>query len=371
MKYFEAGVNRRNHRTESIRIVNKKIPDIGRLEQLPKWMNLIPMVLQWTALSLRYRSASLPSSANPRITSGGMVGEGKLEYFDIMGSLAFAATAPFTSVYVKGNDILHRALQAMNESGLDFPVIVKPDIGWCGFGVQRIDNSSELSNYISRFPKNEIIVIQHFVPYEGEAGIFYARHPDEAEGRIIGMLLRFFPKVNGDGFHTVRELMAQDLRLERLGRDGLHVCSHDPDYVPASGETVRLATIGSTRVGGLYRDGSDAVTPHLTRTLDLIARDMDQFHIGRFDVRYKNMEALQSGDFSIIEVNGSGSEAVHAWDPKFKLREAYAIVFSKQRLLFRIADAMRRRGHKPIGLIKLARLHIHQQKLIGRYPPSN
>ena len=44
-------------------------------------------------LSLRYRSAVLPSVANPDITSGGLVGEGKTEYFRSMGSHALTATA--------------------------------------------------------------------------------------------------------------------------------------------------------------------------------------------------------------------------------------------------------------------------------------
>jgi hypothetical protein len=46
-------------------------------------------------------------------------------------------------------------------------------------------------------------------------------------------------------------------------------------------------------------------------------------------------------------------------------------VFAKQRQIFAIGDAMRRRGHRPIGVRALARLHLCQQRLIRRYPPSN
>ncbi|MEP6633345.1 MAG: hypothetical protein ABJA62_03970, partial [Luteimonas sp.] len=72
----------------------------GRFEQLPKWLNLIPMVVQWLWLGLRYGSVTLPSSANPAITAGGLVGEGKLEYFAIMGALAKAATAQYIGVTI-------------------------------------------------------------------------------------------------------------------------------------------------------------------------------------------------------------------------------------------------------------------------------
>ena len=57
----------------------------GALEKMPKWLICVPLVLQWIGLAIRYRSATLPSAANPCLTSGGMVGEGKLEYFDGMG----------------------------------------------------------------------------------------------------------------------------------------------------------------------------------------------------------------------------------------------------------------------------------------------
>src|SRR5689334_6509973 len=70
----------------------------GTFERIPKWLNLIPMVIQWLWLSLLYRSLTLPSAANPQISSGGMVGDGKLEYFRSMGSVARAATADYIAI---------------------------------------------------------------------------------------------------------------------------------------------------------------------------------------------------------------------------------------------------------------------------------
>ena len=65
-------------------------PPRGALERMPKWLICIPLVIQWSWLALRHGSVTLPTAANPRITSGGLVGEGKLEYFDLMGPLARA-----------------------------------------------------------------------------------------------------------------------------------------------------------------------------------------------------------------------------------------------------------------------------------------
>jgi len=114
------------------------------------------------------------------------------------------------------------------------------------------------------------------------------------------------------------------------------------------------------------------ITPQMTGAIDAIARDMPNFHVGRFDVRFESMGALRAGrGFSIIEVNGAGSEAVHAWDPALTLRQAYAIVFEKQRRIFEIGAAMRRRGFRPARFGAMAHHYFRQQRLIRRYPPSN
>ena len=345
---------------------------VGRLESLPKWLNLVPMIAQWLFLSLRYGSVTLPSACNPAIVGGGMAGEGKLDYFAIMGPHALRLVATFTSVVNTGADGIGPALAALVEAGLEFPIIAKPDIGWCGFGVRLVRDRRELGEYLDHFPRGERIVLQRFLPQDGEAGIFYVRDPGAAKGRLIGILLRSFPRVVGDGVSTIAALSHADPRLRRLGRDGLSEFCEDPLTVPGVGEVVRVATIGSTRVGGLYEDATAMIGEALTDAVDAIARDMTDFHLGRFDIRYESLGELAQGKgFSIIEVNGAGSEAVHAWDPKFTLRQAYGIVFAKQRLLFRTAAAMRSRGHRPIGLFDLARLYLHQQRLISLYPPSN
>jgi len=344
---------------------------VGRLERLPKWLNLVPMILQWAWLSIIYRSVSLPSAINPAILAGGMVGEGKLDYFETMGPHALACTAAFTSIVNQGPEGMTGALAALSAAGLAYPIIAKPDIGWCGFGVRLVRSDIELKTYLTLFPRHERIILQRFVSHEGEAGLYYVRRPGEPKGHVTGILLRHFPRVQGDGVRSIAELIAANPRLCRLGRDGLSEPCCDVADIPAAGKIVRLSTIGSTRVGGLYEDATPIISAGMTAALDTIAQDMTDFHVGRFDVRYDTLDLLRAGDFTIIEVNGAGSEAVHAWDPKFTLREAYAIVFAKQRMLFEIGDTMRRRGHRPIGLSKLAQLHFRQQRLIKRYPMSN
>jgi hypothetical protein len=343
---------------------------VGRLERLPKWLNLIPMVAQWIVLSIRYGSWALPTAANPQITAGGLVGEGKSEYFRSMGRLARAHTAAFC-VFRNSGKVLD-AEKVMTEAGLEYPLILKPDIGWCGFGVRIVKTRDELTSYLRAYPANEEIILQKFVSYEGEAGIYYIRRPHEARGRITGILLRFFPRVVGDGHSTIAELMARNPRACRLGQDGRSEPCCDISRVPYAGEMVRLSVTGSTRVGGMYEDATALVTPEMENAINDIAMDMKDLHVARFDVRYESIGAMRAGrSFNIIEVNGVGSEAVHAWDPRYTLSEAYRIVFEKQRMLFSIGSAMRKRGHRPISGLAMAKLFLRQGRLIRRYPPSN
>lgn len=342
------------------------------LECLPKWLICVPLTLQWLWLSAKHRSTTLPSVANPRIPAGGLVGEGKLDYFNEMGPLARSYTAPWCALPPETRYRMADVREAMAEAGLGWPLIAKPDLGMCGFGVRRIDDDAALAAYFAAFPHHETVVLQAYLPQEGEAGIFYARHPGEATGRIIGLALRYFPEVLGDGHSTIAELMAQNPRTQRLLERRDHDFSVNPATVPAAGQTVRLSTIGSTRIGGLYLDGAAWNTPALTAVVDAIARDMPQFHFGRFDVRFDSLAELAAGrGFRIMEVNGAGSESIEAWDPDTPLLQGFRTIFAKQALLFEIGAENRARGHQPITLRELTRLHLMQQQLLDRYPPSN
>lgn len=342
------------------------------IERMPKWLICIPLAVQWLWLSLRYLSPTLPSAANPAILSGGLVGEGKLDYFNGAGLHARRSIADYCAVSMHCKPSKRMLAKKMRAARLDFPLIAKPNLGLCGYGVQRIDDIDALHAYCQAFPLHETIVLQRYLSVVGEAGIFYLRDPDQDVGELIGLALREAPQVTGDGVHTINELIHNSTRARRLLNPPWHRCDVDQTQIPAAGVSVRLATIGSTRVGGLYRNGAQWISPQLSAAIDAIARDMPGFYFGRFDVRFDDLDELRAGrGFTIIEINGAGSEAIQAWDPDIDIVTAFQMIFDKQRRLFAIAHQLRRRGVRPIGLVALARLYRRQQKLIALYPPSN
>jgi hypothetical protein len=349
------------------------VPKVERnlLEHMPKWLICVPLALQWLYLSARFGGLTLPTAVNPNITAGGLVGESKSEYFDGMGELARSFVAPYVLISPRKLMPNSRLTALMADHGLRFPVIAKPDLGLCGYGVRLIANITELQSYRAAFPPDQRIMLQEYLPQEGEAGIFYERDPKTGKGKISGLALRFYPRVTGDGVRTISELADADPRAKRIANSKYHE-ARAGIRVPAKGEVVRLATIGSTRVGGVYRDGKDYITAQLTEHIDAIARDMPAFYFGRFDVRFNSLQDLCEGRrLTIMEINGAGAEAIQAWDPDLHWWEGLKMIFKKQRRLFEIARVLRDRGVKPIKLMELARLNSLQQKLIELYPPSN
>jgi len=346
-------------------------PPVGRFERLPKWLNLVPMVAQWCWLGIGYRSLTLPSALNPGITAGGLIGERKSEYFRTMGPMATAATAPYISCKKSPQCDAEGLAARLRDAGLEYPVVAKPEIGWCGFGVRRIDDSKGLADYLNGFPAGEDFILQRYLDDPGEAGLFYVREPGQSRGELFAILLRAFPSVIGNGVDDMGTLVRRDIRARRGLHDSRHASSFDPGYVPAKGEVVRVATVASTRVGGGYEDGARLRTAALVDRIDEIARDMGDFHVGRFDVRYATPLALAAGEFTIMEVNGAGSEAVHAWDPRYAIADVYRIVFAKQRMLFRLGAMARKRGNAPVSGWRLASLFLRQRRLLRAYPPSN
>ena len=354
---------------------------VASAERIPNNILYIPLVVRWIILAARYRSITLPTVSNPMIETGGFMGESKSSVLDQVGGDQRSYLADYVTYQRDSHetgDELEKAVSAMEKKGLTFPVVAKPDIGWNGYGVRLIENDVNLYKYIASFPAGETMVLQKPVHHDGEAGIFYVRIPGEEKGHIYSITLRYFPYVVGNGTSTLRELILSDPRAQMrshfyLGERTNHVGfgKEDLDHVPQDGELIRLAFIGSLRVGGLYRDASHLITPELTHRFDEIARSMPEFYYGRFDIRFESTELLKEGKgFAIIEINGAGAEAIQAWDPNVRLVTLYREFFKAQSLLFRVADLNRRRGFKPMKPMEFFRAIRRQNSLIDKYPPA-
>ena len=86
----------------------------------------------------------------------------------------------------------------INQHGLEFPLVAKPDNAERGKDVAVIYSIEDLTTYCnnSRF-KN--ILIQQFCELEKEAGILFYKLPDESRFEITSITEKKFCEVLGDG----------------------------------------------------------------------------------------------------------------------------------------------------------------------------
>jgi hypothetical protein len=316
----------------------------------------------------------LPTAANPGIETGGLCGESKIAILDQVTGPARTLLAPYTS-FIAGADPrgdLAAAETARNAARLDWPLVVKPDIGCNGTGVRLVADPAALHRYLAEFPRGARVMLQAFVPHEGEAGIFYIRYPGEACGRITSVTLKASPVVVGDGRSTLEQLVRAHPRCGLVPHLYLPRLAGRLGDVPRTGERVRLVFVGNHCKGATFRNGADDITPALTARIEALARAIPNFHFGRFDLRYGSTGSLRLGEaFYIIEVNGVGSEATHIWDPQTTLRDAYAAQFAHYRAAFEIGRAIRATGHRPCGLRALFRAWRRQSRLLASYPMND
>ncbi len=344
-------------------------PPVSFFEFWPSWLFYTPIVAHCLLLGIRHAGPTLLTAANPTITAGGLCGETKSSILDQVGPGARHLLARYVAFSVAEPDDVAEAERAMARAGFTYPVVVKPDVGCNGTGVRKIANRAAMTRYLTEFPRGESLLLQEFVPEEGEAGIFYVRHPDQTSGRITSITLKYVPAVVGDGRSSLRQLILADPRAGRIAQLYLPRLADRLHDVPAQGDPVPLVFVGNHCKGSIFYNGTSHVTPELTAAFERIARAIPEFHFGRIDIRFSSLAALGRGEgFRIIEINGSGSEATHIWDPRTRLIDAWRDQFFHYRQAFRIGAANRRRGHRPTRSLELLKLWRNQRRLMASYP---
>ena len=314
---------------------------IWRWEFWPAWLFYLP-VLPWIAwLSIRHGGFATVTAANPSIPDGGFVGESK---HAILSRLPQRWTAPSIRIGPgEPEERIGAARRALDDLGWRPPLIGKPDVGQRGVGVRVLRTHDDVAAYLRAQPAAAILQIYHPGPHE--AGIFYVRHPGEPAGRIFSITDKHFPEVVGDGSSTLEEIIWRHPRHRMQARTFLARHARQLLRVPAAGERILLGHAGNHSQGTMFTDGSHLITPALERVVDEIARSVEGFYFGRFDVRYGNPDDFKAGrDLTVVELNGVTSESTNIYDPSRSILWAYRTLFRQWALLFRIGAASRDRG---------------------------
>lgn len=291
----------------------------------------------WLLLCLRVRSLFFFSASNPTIENGGFLLESKKKIYDILPPEYYPRT-----ILVTPGEPADSILDKISSAGLTYPLIVKPDIGGKGRGVKKVNDWTELLAYIQKFPFD--MLVQDFVDFKEEVGIFYYRYPNEEKGHISGIVGKHFLTVKGDGKSTIAQLLQKEKRYILQLPALREVLGQGLQEVLPAGEEKMLVPYGNHARGALFVDYSHWADEQLVNTIDAVCRRVPGFYYGRLDIRYNTLEKLREGEFSIIELNGAGSEPTHMYDPAHSLFDAWRFIVQHWLILFKISRINHARG---------------------------
>ena len=257
--------------------------------------------------------------------------ESKKEVYDLIPFEYYPAT-----LFFKASSSVQDILALIKQRNLKYPLIGKPDIGMKGMMVKKLENEKELLSYATNSKVD--FLIQEYVLFKNEVGIFYYRYPNEGKGHISGIVKKEMLAVTGDGISTIEQLLLKNRRavlqlpvLRKTEKDKMHI-------VLKNGQEFIIVPYGNHVRGAKFLDDSRLIDEELTNTIDSICRKVDGFYFGRLDIRYNNWEELKQGkNFSIIELNGSGSEPTHIYDPRHSVFWAWKEIAKHWKILYRVS----------------------------------
>lgn len=291
-----------------------------------------PIMFYWFWLSLKSRSFFFFSTANPSIENGGFALESKAAIYGLIPK----KYSPQTLLFKTGTT-LSQIKEQITANRFTYPMIAKPDIGGRGVQVKLVHNETELAAYIKQIRVD--FLLQAYVDYKNEIGLFYYRIPGEMTGHISGIVGKEFLTITGNGQSTMKDLIINEsrylLQLKTL------IKTYGSTYLESildAGETRTLVPYGNHARGAKFIDLSHLITDELTQNIDRVCRQIPGFYFGRMDIMYNTWEELSAGkNFSIIELNGAGSEPTHIYDPSHSIFFAWKEIIRHWHLLYRIS----------------------------------
>lgn len=338
---------------------------IFKWEFWPFWLFYTPVYILYLWYSLRARSMIFFSATNPSMYMGGFVDYSK---YDILMKIP-EAVVPKT-VLLDTENPLEEAKDEIQAGNFQYPLILKPDMGERGFGVQKIDTEEELERYFSNFKTKTLL--QEFVGLPLEFGVLYYRYPDEERGHISSVVMKSFLTVVGDGKSDLQTLFQQSERAQYYEHLLLKQYKDRLTEVLPEGESLILEEIGNHSRGTMFLNKNDLINDELIDAFDRISKNVDGFYFGRYDLRVASIEDLYKGNIMVMELNGANSEPAHIYDPNMPLFRAYRFLFKHWKTIFKIGRLNHKKGvpyMKSFKGIKVVREHFKRRKkeVVGEF----
>lgn len=333
------------------RLLHSRWMRLTRWEFWPSWVVYLPVGCYILLLALRHRSLTLFTVSSPAIPHSGFAMDSKGDILDLFRGNAMLPSHQRIPATGNPADRVRALRSFMLENNLDYPVVLKPDIGERGMGVAVIRSEDEAAGYLGRCPDE--VIAQEFCPGE-EFGVYYARMPGDGRGFLLSVAQKHPQHVTGDGVRNLERLILEDPRAVAMARHYLRKFAERLDEIPAKGAHVTLVEIGTHARGAVFTDDRHLATPELTAAIDRLTRSAGALHCGRYDVRVPSTDDLKAGrNIRILEFNGVTAEPAHVYQPGYPLLRGIRDLCQQWRFAYAAGNRNRAAGHRPTGLLEL------------------
>ena len=334
----------------------KLINKIKNWEQWPFKILYAPIAPVWLWYIIRSGAVWFFTPSNPRLTFGGMEGEPKKEMHDLLpGHLCPAF------FNVKPSEDFSYVLNRLEQDKINFPLIVKPEVGGQGILFRKIDTREQLENYHKLVPVEYLV--QQLIQYPLEVSLFYYRYPNEPKGVVTGFLQKIPLQVSGDGTHTLEELLLMNSKSAKRMDELSLKHKHNFKKILPHGEKYMLSYAANHNRGARFIDLKNEIDENIVSILDKISHSINDFFYGRYDIMCNSVEELKQGkNFMILEYNGCGAEPNHFYDTGYTLTGAWKEILKHWKILYEISRQNYKAGIAYWPVLKGIRFRIETKK---------
>lgn len=305
----------------------------------PFYIFYIPVYFFYFILSILSKSLSFMTLANPGMRFGGFFNYSK---FDVLKQIP-QQYLPVSHIFIE-TPSLKEVKEVMFEKGLVYPIILKPDEGERGSGVEKLNSDNEVESYLLDNPENTIL--QEYITYSNEYGVMYIKYPSSSKSIITSVVHKGELFIIGDGKSTLLSLFKEHSRavlyldfLKEQYRDDLSL-------ILGEGEKFMLSKMGNHCRGAIFNDANHLKDQIDIATFDKISSNVEGFYFGRYDLKAKDEKSLLKGEFKIMELNGVNSEPAHIYDPQNSIINAYKDLFTHWWYIYRVSKENRQKGFR-------------------------
>jgi len=309
---------------------------VNKWEYSPEWVIHLPTSVMYTWFSLRSLTPLFFTNVSHDYRDSNITNSGKSEVYRHLEP----------SNYPKTVLVSAEASTAIDHSQLPaYPLIAKPNIGKRGFSAALLKDQADLFIYVN--DSRVDFLLQAYIDYPNECGIFYIRHPNQSTGKITSIGLKTLLSITGDGTSSMIELLHQRGLHEQSGSALRHY--NLEKTILDDDEVVVIEPIGSHNRGTVVRSGDHLINDQLLQSIESSLGQFELYY-GRLDIKYKTWDQLLQGDFKIIEINTITSEPLSIYDAKVGLVDKYKMIYRHLRDLYSISAYLKSQGRQRLSL---------------------